>query len=157
MQRPYGKLSRPDDTSSTNEVVNTALDVPAARDGSQMAGSHAYHEGEEILKEYMKESEFQWAPRNQGNRNGRSPRRIVPVENHTIALVVKMDRWFDGAFRREEDQQTLLNGPIYRQVQPVHPSLDYEYASVEELALFDGAYEDEDVGAESDLNNLETT
>ncbi|GJX17288.1 hypothetical protein Tco_0218120 [Tanacetum coccineum] len=64
-----------DDTSSTNEAVNTALDVPAARskgqassstyaddviDGSLMAGGHTYHEGEEILKEDMKESEFQW-------------------------------------------------------------------------------------------------
>ncbi|GKC02988.1 hypothetical protein Tco_0994598 [Tanacetum coccineum] len=59
--------------TSTNEAVNTAHDVPAARsrdkllpqpmlmiDGSQMAGSHAYHEGEEILKEDRKESEFQW-------------------------------------------------------------------------------------------------
>ncbi|GJY35587.1 hypothetical protein Tco_0420965, partial [Tanacetum coccineum] len=64
-----------DDTSSTNEAVNTAHDVPAARskgqafsstyaddviDGSQMVGGHAYHEGEEILKEDRKESEFQW-------------------------------------------------------------------------------------------------
>ncbi|GKB43641.1 hypothetical protein Tco_0888583 [Tanacetum coccineum] len=95
-----------DDTSSTNEAVNTAHDVPTARskgqasfstyvddvmfsDGSQMAGVHAYHEGEEILKEDRKESKFQWAPRNQGNRNGDDPRRIVPVETHANALVVQ--------------------------------------------------------------------
>ncbi|GJS38499.1 hypothetical protein Tco_0563542 [Tanacetum coccineum] len=54
-----------------------------------MAGVHAYHEGEEILKEDRKESKFQWAPRNQGNRNGDDPRRIVPVETHANALVVQ--------------------------------------------------------------------
>ncbi|GJX17071.1 hypothetical protein Tco_0217903, partial [Tanacetum coccineum] len=63
-----------DDTSSTNEAVNTAHDVTTARpkgqassstyandviDGSQMAGGHAYHEGEEILKERKKKYEFQ--------------------------------------------------------------------------------------------------
>ncbi|GJV89982.1 hypothetical protein Tco_1533920 [Tanacetum coccineum] len=30
------------------------------KDGSQMTGGHAYHDGEEILKEDRKESEFQW-------------------------------------------------------------------------------------------------
>ncbi|GJR21113.1 hypothetical protein Tco_0969640 [Tanacetum coccineum] len=30
------------------------------RYGSQMAGGHAYHEGEKILKEDKEESEFQW-------------------------------------------------------------------------------------------------
>ncbi|GJV29424.1 ribonuclease H-like domain-containing protein [Tanacetum coccineum] len=94
-----------------------------------MAGGHAYHEGKEILKEDMKESEFQWqrklnvttlirqklnfngfdktkvecynchrrgnfarecrAPRNQRNRNGDAPRRIVPVETLANALVVQ--------------------------------------------------------------------
>ncbi|GJX72589.1 hypothetical protein Tco_0309760 [Tanacetum coccineum] len=63
------------DISSTNEAVNIAHDVPAARskgqdssstyaddviDESQMAGGHDYHEGEEIIKEDKKESEFQW-------------------------------------------------------------------------------------------------
>ncbi|GKD80753.1 hypothetical protein Tco_1347592 [Tanacetum coccineum] len=48
-----------DDTSSTNEVVNTTHDVPAAR-----------------------------APRNQGNRNGDAPRRIIPVETPANFLVV---------------------------------------------------------------------
>ncbi|GKC36050.1 ribonuclease H-like domain-containing protein [Tanacetum coccineum] len=75
-----------------------------------------YHEGEEILKEDMKESEFYGketvsfdkikvecynchrrchfarecrAPRNQGNRNGDASRRIVPVETLANALVVQ--------------------------------------------------------------------
>ncbi|GKF34260.1 hypothetical protein Tco_0107460, partial [Tanacetum coccineum] len=90
-----------DDTSSTNKAVNTAHDVPAIRskgqassstyaddiiDGSQMVGGHTYHEGEEILKEDKKESEFQ-APRNQGNRNRDNTRRVVLVETPTNALV----------------------------------------------------------------------
>ncbi|GKG21604.1 hypothetical protein Tco_0384199, partial [Tanacetum coccineum] len=60
-----------ENTSSTNEAFNTAYEVSTASsqgqassstyaDGSQMAGGHAYHEGEEILKEDTKESEFQW-------------------------------------------------------------------------------------------------
>ncbi|GJW30422.1 putative ribonuclease H-like domain-containing protein [Tanacetum coccineum] len=60
------------DTSSTNEAVNTAHDFGTMKileqidnydrkiDGSQMVGGHAYHKGEEILKEDRKESEFQW-------------------------------------------------------------------------------------------------
>ncbi|GJX59732.1 ribonuclease H-like domain-containing protein [Tanacetum coccineum] len=64
-----------ENTSSTNEAVNTAHEVstPSSQgqtssstyaddviDGSQIVGGHAYHEGEEILKEDRKESEFQW-------------------------------------------------------------------------------------------------
>ncbi|GKC15053.1 putative ribonuclease H-like domain-containing protein [Tanacetum coccineum] len=63
-------------------------DAPAIASASA-EGGHAYHEGEEILKENMKESEFQWAPRNQENRNGDASRRIVPVENPANALVVQ--------------------------------------------------------------------
>ncbi|GKG44667.1 hypothetical protein Tco_0486105, partial [Tanacetum coccineum] len=47
------------------------------------------HESEVILKEGIKESELQWAPRNQGNRNGDVPKRIVPVETTANALVVQ--------------------------------------------------------------------
>ncbi|GJW86984.1 hypothetical protein Tco_0162324 [Tanacetum coccineum] len=49
--------------SSTNEAVNTAHEVSTASsqgDGSQMASGYAYHEGEKILKEDMKEFKFQW-------------------------------------------------------------------------------------------------
>ncbi|GJZ76036.1 hypothetical protein Tco_0640501 [Tanacetum coccineum] len=107
-----------DDTRSANEGVNTAHDVPVARskaqassstyaddviDGSQIAGGHAYHEGEEILKEDRKQSEFQWAPRNQGNRNGDAPRRIVPVETPKNALVVQDGiGGYDWSFQAEE-------------------------------------------------------
>ncbi|GJT49061.1 hypothetical protein Tco_0975218 [Tanacetum coccineum] len=70
-----------ENTSSTNEVVNTSHEVSTASSQGQassstyadeiytdgheemdlkMDGGHAYHEGEKILKEDMKESEFQW-------------------------------------------------------------------------------------------------
>ncbi|GKC27655.1 hypothetical protein Tco_1034949 [Tanacetum coccineum] len=64
-----------ENTSSTNEAINTAHEVSIASsqgqsssstyadkviDGSQMAGGHAYHKGKEILKEDRKEFEFQW-------------------------------------------------------------------------------------------------
>ncbi|GKE25453.1 ribonuclease H-like domain-containing protein [Tanacetum coccineum] len=123
-----------DDTSSTNEVVNTAHDVPAARSKGQASSSpfaddvifsffvnqsnsgHAYHGGEEILKKTRRNLNFNGketvgfdktkaecynchkrghftreckAPRNQGNRNGDVPRRIVPVETPANALVVQ--------------------------------------------------------------------
>ncbi|GJX25586.1 hypothetical protein Tco_0231882 [Tanacetum coccineum] len=100
-----------ENTSSTNEAVNTAHEVSTANsqgqassssyaddviDGSQMAGGHAYHESEEILKEDRNESELQWqincwlwAPRNQGNRNGDVSRIIVPIKTPANALVVQ--------------------------------------------------------------------
>ncbi|GKD35069.1 hypothetical protein Tco_1250578, partial [Tanacetum coccineum] len=67
-----------ENTSSTNEAVNTAHDVSTASSQGQAPSStyaddvmfsffanqsnsgHAYHEGEEILKEDRKESKFQW-------------------------------------------------------------------------------------------------
>ncbi|GKC05436.1 hypothetical protein Tco_0997046 [Tanacetum coccineum] len=58
-----------DDTSSTNEAVNTSHDVPTTRRGH-------------FPRECM-------APRNQGNRTREAPRRIVPVETPANALVVQ--------------------------------------------------------------------
>nr|GEW30515.1 hypothetical protein [Tanacetum cinerariifolium] len=67
-----------DNTSSTNEAVNTTHNVSAASSQGQASAStyaddvmfsffanqsnssHAYHEGEEIHKENKKESKFQW-------------------------------------------------------------------------------------------------
>ncbi|GKB10075.1 hypothetical protein Tco_0843998, partial [Tanacetum coccineum] len=72
-----------ENTSSTNEAVNTTHEVSTASLQGQASSSsyvddimfsffvnqsnsgHAYHEGEEIRKEDMKESKFQWVPRNQ--------------------------------------------------------------------------------------------
>ncbi|GKD33825.1 hypothetical protein Tco_1249334, partial [Tanacetum coccineum] len=58
-----------ENTSSTNETVNTAHDVSTASSQGQididdlqemdLKWGHAYHEGEKILKEDRKESEFQ--------------------------------------------------------------------------------------------------
>nr|GEW94333.1 hypothetical protein [Tanacetum cinerariifolium] len=78
-------------TSSTNEAVNTAHDV--------FAGGYAYHEGEEIHKENMKESKFQWS---QGNRNGDNTKRVIPVETSAKALVVTDEMGYDWRYQAEE-------------------------------------------------------
>ncbi|GKF35120.1 hypothetical protein Tco_0108320, partial [Tanacetum coccineum] len=91
-----------ENTISTNEAVNTAREVSTASsleqassatyaddviDGSQMAGGHAYHEGEEIHKEDMKESEFQW------QRN---------LETPANALVVTDGTGYDWSYQAEK-------------------------------------------------------
>ncbi|GJZ57173.1 hypothetical protein Tco_0612667 [Tanacetum coccineum] len=67
-----------------------------------MAGGHAYHEGEEIRKEDMKESEFQWQRNCWGNRNGDNTRRIVLVETPANALVVTDGIGYDWSYQAEE-------------------------------------------------------
>ncbi|GJR88537.1 putative ribonuclease H-like domain-containing protein [Tanacetum coccineum] len=126
-----------DDTSSTNEAVNTAHDVTAAS-LKRHASSSTY--ADDIDTDDLEETDLKWqvamltmrvkrflnktgrnlnfngketvgfdktkvecynchrrghfarefrAPRNQGNRNGDAPRRIVPVETPANALVVQ--------------------------------------------------------------------
>ncbi|GKA07480.1 hypothetical protein Tco_0686704, partial [Tanacetum coccineum] len=60
-----------ENTSSINEVVNTAHEVSTASSQGQSSSST-----------YA-------APRNQGNRNGDAPRRVILVETPTNALVVQ--------------------------------------------------------------------
>ncbi|GJZ09679.1 ribonuclease H-like domain-containing protein [Tanacetum coccineum] len=140
-----------DDTSSTNEAVNTAHDVPAARSKGQ-ASSSTY--ADDIDTDDLEEMDLKWqvamltmrvkrflkktgrnlnfngketvgfdktkvecynchrrghfarecrAPRNQGNRNGDAPRRIVPVETPANALVVQDGiGGYDWSFQAEE-------------------------------------------------------
>ncbi|GKA86360.1 ribonuclease H-like domain-containing protein [Tanacetum coccineum] len=163
-----------DDTSSTNEAVNTTHDVPAARSKGQ-ASSSTYADDvmfsffvnqsnspqldnedlEQIDTDDLEEMDLKWqvamltmrvkrflkktgrnlnfngketvgfdktkvecynchrrghfarecrAPRNQGNRNGDAPRRIVPVETPANALVVQDGiGGYDWSFQAEED------------------------------------------------------
>ncbi|GJW87800.1 ribonuclease H-like domain-containing protein [Tanacetum coccineum] len=137
-----------DDTSSTNEAVNTTHDVPAAspqldnEDLEQMdtddleemdlkwqvamltmrvkrflkkTGRNLNFNGKETIcfdktkvecynchRRGHFAREFR-APRNQGNRNGDAPRRIVPVETHANALVVQDGiGGYDWSFQAEE-------------------------------------------------------
>ncbi|GJT21373.1 hypothetical protein Tco_0891310 [Tanacetum coccineum] len=97
---------------------------------------HAYREGEKILKEDRKEYEFfngketigfdktkveyynchrkghfareYRVPKNQGNRNGDAPRKIVPVETPANALVVQDGiGGYDWSFQAEEGKQII--------------------------------------------------
>ncbi|GJR17810.1 ribonuclease H-like domain-containing protein [Tanacetum coccineum] len=162
-----------DDTSSINEAVNTAHDVPAARSKGQASSStyaddvmfsffvnqsnspHLDNEDlEQINTDDLEEMDLKWqvamltmrvkrflkktgrnlnfngketvgfdktkvecynchkrghfarecrAPRNQGNRNGDAPRRIVPVETPANALVVQDGICgYDWSYQAEE-------------------------------------------------------
>ncbi|GJV91581.1 hypothetical protein Tco_1539394 [Tanacetum coccineum] len=104
-----------DDTSSTNEEVNIAHDVHAARSKGQ-ASSSTY--ADDIDTDDVKEMDLKWQvvmltmrvkrflkktgrnlnfngketvgfDKTKGNRNGDAPRRIVPVETPANALVVQ--------------------------------------------------------------------
>ncbi|GJZ76037.1 hypothetical protein Tco_0640502, partial [Tanacetum coccineum] len=73
-----------DNISSTNEAVNTAHDVSTA--SSQGQTSFSTYADDVMRGHFAREC---MAPRNQGNRNRDDPRRIVPVETSTNALVVQ--------------------------------------------------------------------
>ncbi|GJR69448.1 ribonuclease H-like domain-containing protein [Tanacetum coccineum] len=179
LDKTYDRFQKPqqleiiDDTSSTNEAVNTAHDVPAARSKGQASSStyaddvmfsffvnqsnspHLDNEDlEQIDTDDLEEMDLKWkvvmltikvkrflkktgknlnfnsketvdfhktkvecynchrrchfarecrAPRNQGNRNGDAPRRIVPVETPTNALVVQDGiGGYDWSYQAEE-------------------------------------------------------
>ncbi|GKB55488.1 putative reverse transcriptase domain-containing protein [Tanacetum coccineum] len=99
-----------ENTSNTNEAVNTAHEVSTASShgqaSSQLCG-HAYHGGEKILKEDRKESEFQWQKKSWPlirQRNGDASRRIIPVETPANALVVQDGiGGYDWSFQAKED------------------------------------------------------
>ncbi|GKD06957.1 hypothetical protein Tco_1186642 [Tanacetum coccineum] len=117
-------------TSSTNEAVNTAHDVNTASSQGQ-ASTSTYADDvmfsffttqsnspqldnedlEQIDTDDLEEMDLKWrgyfaresrAPRNQGNRNGYNPRRVVPVENSTNALVVADGMGYDWSYQAEK-------------------------------------------------------
>ncbi|GKC41702.1 hypothetical protein Tco_1059424 [Tanacetum coccineum] len=87
-----------DDTSSTNEAVYTAHDVPAAS-LKKRASSSTY--ADDVMRGHFARECM--APRNQGNRNRDAPRTIVPVETPTNSLVVQDGiGGYDWSFQAEE-------------------------------------------------------
>nr|GEW72337.1 retrotransposon protein, putative, Ty3-gypsy subclass [Tanacetum cinerariifolium] len=99
-----------DNTSSTNEAVNTTHDVSATNN----------EDLEQIDTDDLKEMDLKWqvkcynchrrgyfarecrAPRNQGNRNRDNTRRVVPVETPANALVVTDGIGYDWSYQAEE-------------------------------------------------------
>nr|GFC64247.1 hypothetical protein [Tanacetum cinerariifolium] len=81
-----------DNTSNTNEAINTAHDVFAASSQGQASSSTNV---DDVM-----------APKNQRNRNRDNTKRAVPVETPTNALIVTDEMGYDWSYQAEE-------GPTY--------------------------------------------
>ncbi|GKF14095.1 hypothetical protein Tco_0055557, partial [Tanacetum coccineum] len=58
---------------------------------------------EQIDTDDLEEIDLKWAPRNQGNRNGDAPRRIIPVKTPANALVIQDGICgYDWSYQAEE-------------------------------------------------------
>ncbi|GJZ79166.1 putative ribonuclease H-like domain-containing protein [Tanacetum coccineum] len=84
------------DTLSMDDLYNIQkIYEPEVTDG------YANNEGKEILEEHWKEVFYEWAPRNQENKNKENTRRVVPVETTTSNALVSCDGssydWSDQA------------------------------------------------------------
>ncbi|GJW86078.1 putative ribonuclease H-like domain-containing protein [Tanacetum coccineum] len=153
-----------DDTRSTNESINTAHDVPAARSKGQ-AFSLTYAD-DTFLKKTRRNLNFNdketvgfdktkvecynchmrghfarecRAPRNYGKRNGDSPRRIVPVETPTNALVVQDGiGGYDWSFQAEEGITNFCsNGLDTSQGSSSSSSSDSKDVQVKDISIKD--------------------
>ncbi|GJT51855.1 hypothetical protein Tco_0978012 [Tanacetum coccineum] len=163
-------------TSSTNEAVNTAHEVSTASSQGQVSSStyaddvmfsffanqsnsgNAYHKGEKILKEDRKESDFQWAPGNQGNRNGDAPRRVVPVEIPTNTLVVQDGiGGYDWSFQAEEGITNFALMAYTSQGSSSSSSLDSENETVyeEDISFLKYDVQVKDISIKDLKNQLE--
>ncbi|GJR25707.1 hypothetical protein Tco_1101939 [Tanacetum coccineum] len=107
-----------ENTSNTNEAVNTAHEVSTASSQRQ-ASSSTYVDGvmfsffanqsnsPQLDNEDLERGHFARecrAPRNQGNRNGDAPRRNAPVDTSTTNALVVQDGigGYDWSFQAEE-------------------------------------------------------
>ncbi|GJV00770.1 ribonuclease H-like domain-containing protein [Tanacetum coccineum] len=64
--------------------------VEKRRDGLEVADGYANNEGKKILEEHWKKAYYEWAPRNQENRNIENT-RSVPVETTTFNALISCD------------------------------------------------------------------
>nr|GEV93127.1 hypothetical protein [Tanacetum cinerariifolium] len=81
-----------DNTSSTNEAVNTAHDVSDANN----------EDLEQIDTDDLKEIDLKWAPRSQGNRNRDITKMVVPMETPAKTLVVTDGMGYDWSYQAKE-------------------------------------------------------
>nr|GEX70008.1 hypothetical protein [Tanacetum cinerariifolium] len=65
------------------------------RDGFKVTAGYANNEGKEILEEHWKEVFYEWALKNQENRNKESSKRSMPVETPASLALVSCDDIFD--------------------------------------------------------------
>nr|GEU47808.1 hypothetical protein [Tanacetum cinerariifolium] len=105
-----------DNTSITNEAVNTAHDVSATSlQGQAFALTYAYDvmfsffanqsNSPHLDNEDLERGHFArecMAPRSQGNRNGDNTRRVVPVETPSNALVVTDGIGYNWSYQAKE-------------------------------------------------------
>ncbi|GJV53711.1 hypothetical protein Tco_1449452 [Tanacetum coccineum] len=122
-----------ENTSSTNEAVNTAHEVSTASLQGQ-ASSSTY--AADIDADDLEEMDLKWqvtmltmrvkrAPRNQGNRNRDAPRRNAPVDTSTTNALVFQDviGGYDWSFQAEEG---LTNFALMAYTSQGSSSLDSE-------------------------------
>nr|GEW16070.1 ribonuclease H-like domain-containing protein [Tanacetum cinerariifolium] len=77
--------------NSIKDAKSLPQAVKTRRDGLKVADGYANNEGKEILEEHWKEVLYEWAPRNQENKNKESLRRTVPVETPASIALVSCD------------------------------------------------------------------
>ncbi|GJU71630.1 hypothetical protein Tco_1263035 [Tanacetum coccineum] len=92
-----------DNAKNHSEAARRVLGKKERERKRENTSSHTYHEGEKILKEDRKESEFQW-------QRNYSPRRVVLVETPTNSLVVQDGiGGYDWSFQAKEG---ITNFPL---------------------------------------------
>ncbi|GJR34578.1 hypothetical protein Tco_1210262 [Tanacetum coccineum] len=155
-----------ENTSSTNEAVNTAHEVSTASSQGQ-ASSSTYADDvmfsfftnqfnspqldnkdmEQIDTDDLEEMDLKWqvamltmrGTKELGNRNGDAPRKVIPVESPTNALVIQDGiGGYDWSFQAEEGITNFALMAYTSQGSSSSSSLDFEYdVQVKDISIKD--------------------